>query len=204
MTYPDCNTYVCNEYEVVKMSILRRFTLLLIGAAVLLLLAGCSSLRIVNERAVTIDEVIKMSQARVDKDVIIRQLEMTYSRFKLTPDDIIRLTEGGVDSEVIEAMVESGAAPEPYAWEYGWSPYDNWVDTYDYYGYYSGYMYHYPYYSTFNPYMYMSPYMTFREPGLVGRFYHYVPLSGRYRPYFDYYHRRNQEEKKDTGEQKER
>ena len=204
MTYPDCNTYVCNEYEVVKMSMLRRFTLLLIGAAVLLLLAGCSSLRIVNERAVTIDEVIKMSQARVDKDVIIRQLEMTYSRFKLTPDDIVRLTEAGVDSEIIETMVESGAAPEPYAWEYGWSPYDNWVDTFDYYGYYSGYMYHYPYYSTFNPYMYMSPYMTFREPGLVGRFYHYVPFSGGYRPYFYNYHRSNQEEKKDTGEQKER
>ncbi len=202
MTYPKCNTYVCNEYEVVKMSMLRRFIMLLIGAAVLLLFAGCSSLRIVNERAVTIDEIIKMSQSRVDKDVIIRQLEMTYSRFKLTPDDIVRLTEAGVDSEIIEAMVESGAAPGPYSWEYGWTPYNNWINYDDFYGYYSGYMYNYPYYSTFNPYM--SPYMTFREPGLVGRFYHYVPLGGRYRPYFDYYHRRNQEEKKDTGEQKER
>ena len=186
------------------MNTVQRLSALLIAAAALLLFAGCSSLRFVNERAVSIDEVIRMSQAGVDKDVIISQLESTYSRFKLTPDDIVRLTEAGVNKEIIETMVESGAAPEPYSWEYGWSPYDNWVDYNDFFGYNSGYMYHYPYYPTFTPYMYMTPYVTYREPGLVGRFYHYAPLGGRYRPYFDYYHRRDSEEKKDTGEQKER
>ena len=186
------------------MKTLHRLTALLIAAAAFILLAGCSSIRVANERAVSVDEVIKMSQAGVDKDVIISQLETTYSRFKLTTDDIVRLTEAGVNKDVIQSMVESGSAPDPFSWEYGWTPYDNWINYYDYYGYYNGYMYHYPYYSTFIPYMYMTPYVTYREPGLVGRFYHYAPLGGWDRPYYNYWHRRDSGRDDNTGEKKER
>ena len=163
----------------------------------LLFFTGCSSFQVVNKRAVTVDEVIRMSRAGVGTDVIIRHLEATWSKYKLTTDDIVRLTEEGVDDDVIEVMVESGTLPDRFSWETGYYPYQNWGNYYDYYGYYGnyyGYRYHYPYYSTYNPYMYMSPYVVYRDPGLVGRFYRYAPVQGYPRPYTDYYHRKSKEQ----------
>jgi hypothetical protein len=153
-----------------------------------LLLAGCASLRIAEDRAVTIEEVIRMSKAGVGKDVIVQQLDATYSKFRLTSDDIVRLTEEGVDQDVIRAMVKSGERPGPYGWEQGYWPSQDWVDRNDFIGLYGGYTF--PYYM---PYTYMRPYMVYREPGLVGSFYHYIPLGGKYRPYSEYFYRRDRE-----------
>ncbi|MCE5252405.1 hypothetical protein LLG96_19565 [bacterium] len=164
------------------MSAAGRFFLIPALSVVIVFLTGCSSFQIVNERAVTLEEIVKMSQAGVGKDVIISQIGATHSRFRLTSDEIVKLTEAGVNEEIIETMIETGARPEPYGWEYSTGPFDNWVNNWDYYGY--GYLhpydYYYPYYSS---YYYYSPYVMYRSPGLVGRFYRYSPVQPPSRRY---------------------
>ncbi|MBN1291254.1 MAG: hypothetical protein JXB48_05380 [Candidatus Latescibacteria bacterium] len=148
----------------------------------LFLFAGCSQLVIQNTRSVSIEEIIKMSQAGVDKDVIMREIEVTHSKFKLDPDEIINLTETGVDDEIIELMIDTVASPGPYDWEQNYYPGDNWISSYNYYG----YRYMYPYFPGYYP----SPYIVYREPGLVGNFYRYVPLGRNYWPYYERSERR--------------
>jgi len=130
----------------------------------------------------TVDEIVKMSQAGVNKDVIIQQIDATYSRFKLTTDEIVKLTEAGVDKDVIKEMIDTGTRPGPYGWEYNTWPFDSWVNNWDYYGY--GYLYpynyYYPYYSY---YYYYSPYVMYRVPSFVGRFYRYSPVVPPYLQY---------------------
>jgi len=135
------------------MNVIKHFKTLVIVSTALLVLAGCSTLGFVNNRAVTIDEVISMSKAGVDKDVIIQHLKSTHTRFKLTPDDITRLTKEGVNNDVIKAMVRSEKTTGPYPWEYGLSPWDEW-----YYSDYPWYHY-YPYYSPY--WLYYSPYWSY-------------------------------------------
>jgi len=146
---------------------LKSIGMLLVISVVILLSGGCASFEIRNERVVSADDVIKMSGAGAGVDVIISQIEATRSTFRLTPDEIVMLKEAGVEDDVLEWMIDTGAGPELYDDNY--YPWDNWVTSYNYYG----YRYNYPYYPGYNP----APYVIYREPGLVGRFYRYAPLG---------------------------
>jgi hypothetical protein len=57
--------------------------------------------------AVTVDEIIAMTEAGVSDDVIVALLEATDSAFYLSPDDIMALEEAGVDDDIIMAMIGS-------------------------------------------------------------------------------------------------
>lgn len=164
----------------------------LIVAASLVLAAfvtGCSAFTTLNERAVSADDVIKMSSAGIGADVIIRQIEVTRSRFELTPNDIIRLKESGVDEKVLTVMIETKGYPPSYDNGYGYDYYDS---RFDYYHSWYPVAMHYPY-----PYRYYRPYITYRRDGLLGRFYREVPVTT---PPYRVYDRRNNPERRDQSD----
>lgn len=165
--------------------------MLLVISVIILLSGGCASFEIRNDRAVSADGVIKMSKAGVGVDVIISQIEATRSTFRLTPDEIVMLKEAGVDDEVLEWMIDTGSGPELYNDNY--YPWDNWITSYNYYG----YRYNYPYYPGYNP----APYVVYREPGLVGRFYRYAPLGHGNRPQYRRRYDRHRERSDNSGEE---
>jgi len=112
------------------------------AALALIFIAGCSALEIGNPRAITVQDVIDMTNAGVGKDVIIRHIEVTRSRFELSPQEIVRLKKAGVDDKVLEAMVETEAYPEyGYGYEFGYSPYDY---SFNYYNHWYPVASHYP------------------------------------------------------------
>lgn len=123
---------------------------------ILLITLGCSSLfyTTLNERAMTLDDIINMSKAKVDSTVIKRQIEVTRSRFKLAPADIIRLKNEGVENNVIEYMIETDLTPGRYGWEYGYGPYYGYWPYSYWYGsyYYPGYRYYHYYSPRYSPY----------------------------------------------------
>ena len=157
------------------MSALNSVKPVLVVSAVVLALTGCASLEFRNDRAMSVEDIVKISRAGAGTDVIISEIDATRSRFRLDPDEIVMLKEAGVDDDVIEWMIDTGADPGYYEGDY-YYPWDNWITSYNYYG----YRYHYPYYPGYYP----APYVVYREPGLVGRFYRYVPLGRSYRPYY--------------------
>jgi len=175
-----------------------RMVVLVIVGVVMFTLAGCAAFMVVNERAMTVDDVISLSKAKLGSDVIIRQIEVTRSKFRLTPTDLVRLKNEGVDDDVIESMIETETIPEGYGWGYGfgYTPYDYWYNQY--YPYYNYPIYDY-YYNPFSMYQYWgrpynnywrSPYTVRRTPGMVGRYYEYYPaepLPGREPAYRDYF-----------------
>jgi hypothetical protein len=65
-----------------------------------------------RDRAMTIDDVVKMSQRGISSHIILRQIELTNAVFNLTADDIIYLHDQGVCDDIISAMQErrTGAA----------------------------------------------------------------------------------------------
>ena len=149
---------------------MKPISILVVLAMAFLAAAGCSSFSTVNTRAMTVDDIISMSKANAGAEVIKDQILATRSRFTLSPQDIIRLKNEGVADDVLRAMIESGDRPEPPTWDYGVSPYDFWFDRYGGYPYYE--------YGTYPYYSYGGyPYTVYRQPGLIGRFYSYYPVS---------------------------
>lgn len=143
------------------------FSLLFAGLA-LITVTGCSTLSTVNPRTMTADDVMTMTEAGVGADVIKRQIEATNSRFELSTDQIVQLKKAGVADDVLTAMIDSGSRPEYYSTEYG----SEWLYDPLYTGYYGSYGY---------------PYSVYLNPGLIGRFYSYYPLSPGVRYWNDYY-----------------
>ena len=130
----------------------------------LLLTSGCSSLFLtIEDRSMTVDDIINLSGVKVGSDIIIRQIEITHSKSKLDTADIIRLKTEGVEDEVIEYMIETVFTPERFSWEYGYAPYDYWYYHYYYPSYYSSYDYNY-YYSPFWGGLRGMPYYRNRSP----------------------------------------
>ena len=149
------------------------------------LLSGCSALMEINERAISPQDVINMTNAEVGTDVIIRQIEVTRSRFKLDPDMIIKLKEAGVDDKVLEIMIDTEEMPEHNYFEYGYSPYEYWSNYYTQW--YPSYHY-YPYGNQMNSYSpSVYPYTVYRQRNVIGRFYRYAPV---YPPQYDNRRRR--------------
>ena len=70
------------------------------------------------------DDVIELTEAGLDTDIIIGEIDATHSKFWLDTDDILRLKKAGVDNEIIKHMIETRREPERFAWEYRDSPYN--------------------------------------------------------------------------------
>ncbi len=133
------------------MKVLDKFFGIIIIGSILLMISGCSSFIYFRERALSIDDIINMSKANAGKDIIIRQIEVTHSKFRLETADIIRLKNENVDDEVIEYMIASDFTPDAFSWEYGYRPYDYWYYHYDNY-------YYPPYYPVYDYNYYYSPF----------------------------------------------
>ena len=87
----------------------------------------------------TINDIIALSQDSVSPEVIMSQMKVTDSYFRLTTDDIVALRKAGVNDKVINEMIQTGDRPPdtrehnvvypayyPYSWYpwyfYSWYP----------------------------------------------------------------------------------
>lgn len=57
-------------------------------------------------KALTIDDVIKLSKAGLGDDVIIGKLKKSGQAFDLTPDQMIQLKKAGVSDKVVQVMLD--------------------------------------------------------------------------------------------------
>jgi hypothetical protein len=77
--------------------------------------------------AMTVNDVIALSQANTGDEVIIAQIQATRSAFALSNQDIIDLKNAGVSEKVIEAVIKtSAAAKKDSAVVHYWYPRDYW------------------------------------------------------------------------------
>ncbi len=98
-------------------------------------------------RAMTMQDVIALSQAKVADDVIISQIRASGTYFTLSTQDIIDLTNAGVSKAVIQAMIKTGevsgreSGGRYYYYPPYYSPWYFWADYPFYY---------YPWYPAFS------------------------------------------------------
>ena len=131
---------------------------ILIAGVLLLIISGCSPLFLtVGSREMSVDDVISLTKIDLDSDIIILQLESTYSKFRLDTSDILRLKNAGVDDEVIKYMIQTTSAPGRFSWEYRDSPMNESFYGFNGSGYFSGNM-PVPQPDAFGTVPYISPY----------------------------------------------
>ncbi|MEW6195592.1 MAG: hypothetical protein AB1521_10600 [Bacteroidota bacterium] len=94
-----------------------------------------------DSSAMSIDEVITLSNEGVSDELIISQIKATYSYFGLTTDDIVYLKKAGVSEKVINAMIKTAEPTTRKIRRYYYGS--------SYYGYPYSYYYGYPWYSSF-------------------------------------------------------
>jgi len=75
-----------------------------------------------KQKPLTNDDIIKMTKAGLDEDVIVGTMQSNANAFDLSPDGLISLKKGGVSSKVLHTMQslakadkDSGPAPVPPA-----------------------------------------------------------------------------------------
>jgi hypothetical protein len=134
----------------------KNIPMVLFALAAIFIFAGCSSMGYMNKNQLSVDDIITMSNAGVNKDVIMQHIDSTHSRYKLSAADIVKLTQAKVDKDVINKMIKSGNQPHwydsgYYSWGYPyWDPYGGypyWRSPYWGYPYHSYWWnwYYYPY-----------------------------------------------------------
>ena len=64
--------------------------------------------KIDNGEPLSVEDVKAMSQAGIDDNVIMSQIQSTHSVFYLTSQDIINLKNIGVSQRVIDYMIQTG------------------------------------------------------------------------------------------------
>ena len=139
------------------------------------LISGCSSLMVENQRAVSVEDILNMTRAGVSADIIIRQIDVTHSLFRLDPDRVIRLKEAGIDEKVIEAMIDMDEDAEAVDLVKSYSLYDYWFNYYN--TFYPMNLYAYPVYPVlYDPW---SPGISpvYRWSGGMGRYYRDFPVG---------------------------
>ena len=157
------------------MRIMSYAKLFLAVSVVALAVSACSSLVTINERAVTVQDIINMTKAEVGPDIIKRHIEVTRSQFMLDPDQIVRLKEAGVNDRVIKAMLDTDEAAELVDLEKSYSLYDYWFNYYN-----TNYpvnLYSYPVYPILNFSWDQGPYSSYRWSGESGRYYRDFPVG---------------------------
>ena len=82
--------------------------------------------------ALSVAEVVEMTEAGLGDEVIINQIRATHSWFDLTVDDIIALSDAGVSDAVLSAMIATAFDDAAYrsSDSYDYESYD--YDSYDY------------------------------------------------------------------------
>jgi hypothetical protein len=73
--------------------------------------------------AMTKQDIIAMSKAKVGDDVIIKMIHTTGSYFQLRSRDVVELADSGVSDKVIEAMIRTAETPENHGTRYYPAPY---------------------------------------------------------------------------------
>ena len=63
--------------------------------------------RMMNGKALSVGDIIALSQARVSDAVVTRYIRDNYTVYNLSPRDITRLQQGGVSQSVIDFMEHS-------------------------------------------------------------------------------------------------
>ena len=89
--------------------------------------------------AMTVSDVITLSQANTGDDIIIAQIQATHTVFALSNQDIIDLKNANVSEKVIAAMIKTNAATKKDStYARYWYPRDYWwYSGYYWPGYYS-------------------------------------------------------------------
>ena len=177
--------------KVNKMRVLSK-VLRIIIIGLIFIISGCSEFVTFGDRTMTIEDIIKISKTKLDSEIIIRQIEITHSKFKLETQDIIRLKNEGVEDDVIEYMIGTDFTPDRFSWEYGYTPYEYsyyyfnsfyypyTYNTGSYYPNYDDYYYRMHYY----PYLFQSNIQELMQSGhRIGRYY-YQPGYSRYNPFY--------------------
>lgn len=62
-------------------------------------------------KALSVDDVIKLSKAGLSEDTIVQKIRNGGQAFDLTPDQMIQLKNAGVSEKVMQAMLNPAAAP---------------------------------------------------------------------------------------------
>ena len=57
-----------------------------------------------KQKPLTNDDIIKMTKAGLDEDVIVGTMQSNANAFDLSPDGLISLKKGGVSSQVLHTM----------------------------------------------------------------------------------------------------
>lgn len=111
--------------------------------------------------AMTVSDVITLSQANTGDEIIIAQIQATHAVFALSNQDIIDLKNAGVSEKVIEAMIKTSAqAKKKATYVRYWYPRDYWWS----WGYYWPGYYWYPR-SYWGASIYLRPYYVGRLSG---------------------------------------
>jgi len=104
--------------------------LLFIAAIILLALGslGCGSMytslqRPPDTKAMTVNEVIALSNDGVGDSVIIAQIQATQSAFALSNQEIVHLKNSGVSERVIVAMIKTDERSRKGVGSYAYVPY---------------------------------------------------------------------------------
>ena len=84
---------------------------ILISFATLAVLMGMP----LRAEAVTIRDIVELSRAGLNAQILIALIETDGSRFDLEPAQILELKSEGVDDAVIIAMLRSGRIQQPQA-----------------------------------------------------------------------------------------
>ena len=79
-------------------------------AATLLLWAGANSCFAQTTLPPGIQDVVKLSQARISDEIILSQIKNNQATYNLTADQIILLKSQGVSQPVIKALISGGGS----------------------------------------------------------------------------------------------
>lgn len=83
--------------------------------AVLFCLFAAAPLLAFNDNKGLVDEVIRMSRARVADDTIIEYILHTSGKYYVSVDDVIAMRDAEVSSRVARVVIEESRAREPEA-----------------------------------------------------------------------------------------
>ena len=82
------------------MKVLNKLSGVITIGITLFFIQGCSTFMNFKDCALTIDDIIIMSNEKINPDVIIHRIKKTHTSFKLDLADIIRLKNEGVENKI--------------------------------------------------------------------------------------------------------
>ena len=88
-----------------------RRSLSLVGRLVMVVAVLTASA--VRAEAITLTEIIELTQAGLSDDVLLALIEVDQRVFSIDPETLKTLQDAGVSPRVIVAIVKSGRTPQP-------------------------------------------------------------------------------------------